>query len=422
MNEDGKKQEWVSAKIAKLVEEGKPQEQAVAIANSMWEEENKKKGNMDSVEHIDFVDMADFTSKMEETDEGFLVGRAIVTNVGVFTYMNADGTTRRELRLPEEVFAEDSLSSYVGKPVTDDHPREFVDKDNVRQLEVGTVMSPIMHDDYRVSAGIVIRDKDAISKIKMGKAALSCGYKLNLDWQSGVWMGVPYDCIQRNIAINHVAVVDRGRAGDAARLRMDSQSNISVQVKEDSMADKAMRTINLDNVEYQAEDAVIDAYKGACERADSLQVKVDSLTAEKSAVEAEKDSLKEKNDSLSKELTELKAKSVDSAEVEKMVKARLALIASAGRAKVQVTDEMDEKAIKVAVVKAVFPKANLDGRDDVYVQARFDLAIESMDEMEENDSAAAVRELNSDAAKKTNTDKADEARKRMIAQYGKARG
>lgn len=188
------------------------------------------------------------------------------------------------------------------------------------------------------------------------------------------------------------------------------------------MADKAMRTINLDNVEYQAEDAVIDAYKGACDRADSLQVKVDSLTAEKSAVEAEKDSLKEKCDSLSAELTELKAKSVDSAEVEKRVKARLDLLASAGKAKVQVTDEMDEKAIKLAVVKAVFPKANLDGRDDVYIQARFDLAIESLDEAEEDASAAAVRELNSDSAKKTNADAAEEARKRMIAQYGKARG
>lgn len=418
MNEDSKKQEWISAKIAKLVEEGKPQEQAVAIANSMWEE----KKSTDSVDHLDYTENWYDTSPLETTAEGFLVGRAVLTNVGVFSYLNKDGTVRRELRLPEEVFSQESLDTLVGKPLTNNHPNEDVDLRTAEKYQIGTIMSPISHDEYHVIGGVSITHGDAISAVKMGKMGLSCGYSCQLDWTSGVWMGVPYDCIQRNIRYQHVSIVDRGRAGDAARLRMDSQANISVQVKEDSMAEKAMRTINLDNVEYQAEDAVIDAYKGACDRADSLQVKVDSLTAEKSAVEAEKDSLKEKCDSLSAELTELKAKSVDSAEVEKRVKARLDLLASAGKAKVQVTDEMDEKAIKLAVVKAVFPKANLDGRDDVYIQARFDLAIESLDEAEEDASAAAVRELNSDSAKKTNADAAEEARKRMIAQYGKARG
>ena len=41
------------------------------------------------------------TSPAEKTAEGFLIARAPLTSVGVFTYRNADGTPRRELRLPE---------------------------------------------------------------------------------------------------------------------------------------------------------------------------------------------------------------------------------------------------------------------------------------------------------------------------------
>jgi hypothetical protein len=282
-------------------------------------------------------------------------------------------------------------------------------------------MSPVLHDEFHVSTGIVVRDKAAISDIKMGKVALSCGYSLDLDWQSGVWMGVPYDCIQRNITVNHISVVDRARAGDAAKIRLDSDTKYSVQImEEDSMPEKVMRVINLDNVEYQAEDAVIDAYKKANECADSLKVMVEGLTAEKSTVEAERDSYKEKTDSLGKELADLKAKSVDSAEVDKLVKVKLALLSSASKAKVQVTDEMDEKAICVAVIKAVSPEANLDGRDDAYIQARFDIAIESLDSAvaAEADADKQTRELNGDSAS-ANTSKLDESRKAMAGRYGK---
>ena len=61
------------------------------------------------------------TSPAETTPEGFLVARAAVTSVGVFTYRE-DGTTRRELRLPEEVFAQESLDSLKCKPLTLYHP------------------------------------------------------------------------------------------------------------------------------------------------------------------------------------------------------------------------------------------------------------------------------------------------------------
>jgi hypothetical protein len=46
-----------------------------------------------------------------------LIDHPILTRVGIFEYRRPDGSIRRELRLPEEVFAQESLASYKGKPV-----------------------------------------------------------------------------------------------------------------------------------------------------------------------------------------------------------------------------------------------------------------------------------------------------------------
>ena len=46
------------------------------------------------------------------TPEGYLRDRPILTTTGIFEYLNSDGSVRRELRLPDEVFAPESLASY----------------------------------------------------------------------------------------------------------------------------------------------------------------------------------------------------------------------------------------------------------------------------------------------------------------------
>ena len=43
--------------------------------------------------------------------EGFFYDEPILTRTGIFDYKNPDGSIRRELRLPEQVFDPDSLSS-----------------------------------------------------------------------------------------------------------------------------------------------------------------------------------------------------------------------------------------------------------------------------------------------------------------------
>ena len=69
------------------------------------------------------------------TDEGYIRAHAVVTRTGVFLYKNADGSTRRELRHPDDVWNEDSIATMDLIPVTNGHPSEkLVTAENSKRL------------------------------------------------------------------------------------------------------------------------------------------------------------------------------------------------------------------------------------------------------------------------------------------------
>lgn len=156
------------------------------------------------------------------TKEGYFMDEPIVTTCGIFEYRNEDGSIRRELRLPEEVFKEESLASYEGKPIIVTHAAGEVNKDNVAQETIGTILSKGYQDGNNVRAKIVVHETDIVKRI--GLRELSLGYKLTLDETPGIWHGQPYDAIQRDIIVNHLALVLDARAGHSARLNMDEKN------------------------------------------------------------------------------------------------------------------------------------------------------------------------------------------------------
>ena len=191
------------------------------------------------------------------TDEGYLVDHPIVTSVGIFVYHNPDGSERRELRLPEEVFAEKSLASYKGKPIIVTHDAGYVDTDNVKDESIGTILSEGYRDGDDVRAEIIIHDTDSLKKYKMRE--LSCGYNLRLDETPGVWEGQPYDAIQRDIEINHLALVDKARAGEQARLNIDGQGHDCMKGEKLNMENTTKRTDGAPTPEELA--AAVEAFK-----------------------------------------------------------------------------------------------------------------------------------------------------------------
>lgn len=323
-------------------------------------------------------------SKPVKTDAGFLRGEAYLTRAGIFEYIQPDGSVRRELRPPEEVFRDDSIDTLKAVPLTLDHPAEPVTPKNVRDLAVGTIGTDIYPDFHYVRGTVVVMDEVAIKAAESGeKRELSCGYTCELEMQPGEWEGQRFDAIQRNIRYNHVALVEAGRAGPEVGLRLDSADAVARSVHRSDSTDpkpnsgrkeKPMAVIRIDRVDYEAPE----------QTAQAVQAKFDAMEEEKAKLDEELEKLKAERDQLEEELEKKKAedeeeekKRADS--IREAVRARVALESQARsilgeEAKL---DEMDDLEIKKAVILKVFPSAKLDGRGDVYVQARYDSAIEA---------------------------------------------
>lgn len=154
-------------------------------------------------------------------EQGFFNDTPIVTTTGIFEYRNPDGSVRRELRLPENVFDEASLASYEGRPIIITHKAGNIDKDNVMDEIVGTILSKGYRDGDSVRCKIVIHDIEKVKKTPFRE--LSLGYTQDLVEEPGEWNGQPYDAIQSNIRINHLAIVECARAGERAHLNLDSK-------------------------------------------------------------------------------------------------------------------------------------------------------------------------------------------------------
>lgn len=364
----------------------------------------------------DVYDLTNALPAFKKTPEGYLKGTAIVTNIGVFEYRDASGAIRRELRSPEEVFSPAHIESLKNKPITFKHPSLPVTVDNFKEYAVGMTGSVVQTDPYHVAVDIIITDAVAIDAIQKGTRALSLGYQcLQVKADEGArYLGVPYDYIQKNLLTNHLSIVDKARAGDAAYIRMDSAEamNIDSSTEEVEMDDK-LRTINLDGVDYKAEDKVIDTLKGVNTRADELQTKLDALTADKSALEAERDKQKERADGLATELDALKENHIDASALPELVKNRVALEKTAEKVGVENFDSLSDLELMSAVVKAKAPKANLDGKDAVYVKARYDGIVEDMSAEAEKKADEAIREVKGSRADGVEEISADAKRKAM---------
>ena len=235
------------------------------------------------------------------TPEGFLKDKPILTSTGIFEYTNPDGSIRRELRLPEDVFSPESLKSYRGKPIVVTHDAGLIDKDNVAENQIGTILSEGERSGDDVRAEIIIHDTDAMKD--SGYKELSLGYNLDLDETPGEWNGQRYDAVQKNIRINHLALVREARAGEQARLNMDGRDQKDVLKGGKRMSKKITKTRHGDSVLSQEEfEKAIDEYK--MRKAQREKTDADDVVEEEAVEE-----IKERNPKdIDAQLAEVKAR------------------------------------------------------------------------------------------------------------------
>ena len=380
------------------------------IAYAFYIPQNKEVNFLGSVQRYERIDSWMFVSGAVTDADGFLRDSPIVARTGIYIYQQPDGTIRREYRPPEEVFDADSEASFVGKPIVVGHPASgIVNSDTAQDLAIGTILSSgYPKDETNIACDIVIHNPSAIGE----KRGLSLGYRVDVEETPGTTPdGQQYDAIQRNIRINHLAVVDRARAGAKARLNLDGDEIIEgVETK---------MKIKIDSVDFEVDEKIANYVNSLQNKEENARVKLDTANTELKTV-------KEQNTVLKADADALKAQ-VDAADAEKekavkeaveAVKAdmqeRAELEETAKIAKVEKTDGLTNAELKEGIVKAAFGESfKLDGASDAYLDGAYSAA----KEMLRNDNAKhqAAQAKGGAEKQETKNDSANDARARMIA-------
>lgn len=342
---------------------------------------------MPSVQRYDSVPIRDYHF---DDQTGFLyVYRVPIAGAMVQKYVKSDGSEEMEAKLPEEILSDATVSSANSKPVTDGH-HGLVTKDNSHDLLKGFTASNGHVEGNMLYNDITITDPNLISQIKSGdKRELSIGFETQMDPTSGTYNGTKYDAVQRNIRINHVAVVPKGRAGHEVRLIGDSAEAVEqVEPSEEKGNQMETRVVRADgqNITVAADDVEkitkLDADNSAkAKQIADLDAQIKKLQSEKAQLQgdadasakkadeaqAKADSLEADNKKLQEEFDKYKADGVDK---------KLELI---DKVKSFVGDEYDyhgksDRDMKIDAVKAIKgDSVDFTDKSDTYVQAAFDM-------------------------------------------------
>lgn len=158
-----------------------------------------------------------------------LLCTGVVARPGIYLYLNADGTTRREL-VPRETLAAIHKDGSAGAltlaraPVTLQHPPEMVTADNAAKYVIGDVDGEVAVDDTGLlRVKMAVRQRAAIDAIvNDGVFELSPGYWVEVDDTPGEdpEFGA-YDSKQVSRKYNHLAIVDAARGGEVCRIQLD---------------------------------------------------------------------------------------------------------------------------------------------------------------------------------------------------------
>lgn len=320
------------------------------------------------------------------TSDGYMAVRAKAARVGVYDYLAGEigapdsfkaTDTVKVYRDADEVFAKDSVQSFINRPITNDHPRESVTAANWRDHARGNIAGAMRDGEY-LAFDLVLMDAAAIAAVESGKRELSNGYSCQLDWTPGTAPdGQKYDARQTAIRGNHVALVDTGRAGPHCAIK-DGEKFAICDANPAALADlhpkgNAVSKIMIDGL--QVDLTAVDAVTVAISKLqDKLTVAATALTDATTAHDkamAEKDA----------QIDDLKGKVIDQAQIDALADAKAAVVTDA---KKLVGDKLGDMAgksvsdVRRAALTVKLGDAAITGKSDDYVSARFDAAVEGM--------------------------------------------
>lgn len=188
------------------------------------------------------------SARQSMTPEGYLLCEGVgIARTGYQLYaageipLEPDDDGLITIQRPEsEVFRDATMASFEGKPVTMDHPADGVGPENWSDLAIGitqNVRRGAGLDSDLLVADLLVTDAAGIEAVRArpGEAVreVSCGY------DARYVQTAPGAGYQTGIVGNHVALVERGRAGP--RCSIQDKAPIMATKKESAWA-RALRT------------------------------------------------------------------------------------------------------------------------------------------------------------------------------------
>lgn len=375
-------------------------------------------------------------TKSETTDEGYLRVWCKAARTGTQLYRRSDGSQVREYRPPEEVGNAESLSTFGMKPATWGHPPVLLDSKNTKEHQIGFSGSQVRFNDGFVEVALTVTDQDAIDKIKRGDARqVSAGYKVDFDPTPGTTPeGEEYSGTQRNIRVNHIAVVPIGRAGPEVKLlmdRMDAADAVAYDPEPGTPAQQStptasplMATVKLDGLEIElpveaagaVQSYVRDMGKQVADldaAKNELSTKLDEVAKELETLAYEKEAAEGRADALTERVAELEADEsprIDTAELDELVKQRIAVFTKLAPAFEDdfKFDGLTEAELYTAAFSELTGEAPREDAAPEYVQGVVDGILTHLDSAEEqgDDEDEPVAAI-SDAPAEEKEDRAD---------------
>lgn len=159
-----------------------------------------------------------------DTNGWFEVKNNPLSIVGVFPYSGrsiAEDCDPNKIymvyRPAEELGTADCVDSFKLIPWIDNHVMLGSEDEGLTPSEQkgiqGVIGQDVHFDGNTLKGNIKVFSEAMANLIANGKKELSCGYRCRYEYAPGVFDGMKYDYIQRDIRGNHLALVDNGRMG-----------------------------------------------------------------------------------------------------------------------------------------------------------------------------------------------------------------
>jgi hypothetical protein len=253
-----------------------------------------------------FFSKGELGSRRTLTPEGFVVCHDVpIARIGQQIYAAYEVPVEPNMvgeifidRPAEEVFREETVASFNGKPVTIEHPSEFVSPDNWKALAQGVTMNARAGqgiDGDVILADLLLTGRDAIKLVdEDGIREVSAGYEADYEQIE------PGRGVQRNIVANHVALVAMGRCGSrcaigdkdmAKKTSWLDRVRSAFKSKDEAAMEEALKEAPISDSDDEDEgdekvktgdSAVLAAIGGLTKRLDTMDAQIKALATKDS--------------------------------------------------------------------------------------------------------------------------------------------